>query len=129
MLVVHEDDDVRRSIEQAPQDEGYRVVAFHSPQAFLDSSLPGKPPCVVFGMPNQELTVDDLQGVFGHLSAETTLVVVCDRPSSASYLRARSGRRFQVLAQPIQPEALLTAVRSACHRLRRLRSSQLGATQ
>jgi len=113
IILVYEHDSIRRKLARTLMAEGYRVFAYSSVDAFLDSLPEAAPTCIVLGVPSEEFTGQDLVDQLLFLCADNALVTVTVDSELAGALRVASRGQFTVVQIPIETDLLVAAVRRA----------------
>ena len=113
IILVYEHESIRRKIARTLMTEGYRVLAYASVDAFLDSMPVAGSTCIVLGVPSAEFDGPDLVDQLLFLGADNALVAITVDAELAASLRVSSRGRFTVIQIPIEENILITAVRRA----------------
>ncbi len=125
IFLVDDEDSVRRAVARLLKSAGYRVRAFASARAFLDSDRePSAPACLVLDVQMPEMTGLDLQRELGSAQAGMPIVFLTGHGDVPMSVRAMKGGAADFLTKPVQDVDLLRAVAQALARAREDRVEQ-----
>ena len=116
ILVVDDEESIRKGISRALTDAGYEVEAVGDAEAALDRSLQSAPDLIITdlnlpGRSGMEL-IEELQ----QRSIETTLIVLTGHASIDSAVEAMRRGVYDYLEKPVDREKLTTTVRRGVER-------------
>jgi FixJ family two-component response regulator len=117
VFVVAEDEVVRRSLEQLLDASESDVESCGSAEEFLSQPRPAVPSCLLLGVSRRAADGLELQRRIG-ARREMPVVVVTSRPDVQVTVQAMKAGAVDVLARPVDPERLSSAVDTAIERSR-----------
>ena len=112
VFVVAKDDHVRRSLEQLIKTTGFDVEGCGSAEAFLSVPRPPVPCCLLLDVSLRGGNGLDLQRQVG-ARMDVPVVFITGRPDVRVTVQAMKAGAVDVLAEPVNPEQLLSAVDTA----------------
>lgn len=120
VYVVDDDPDVLKSIERLLDSAGLPVVAFPTPELFLEHFDRAAPGCLVLDLALPGLSGLELQQTLGSEGCPLPIVFLTGRGDVASSVRAMKHGAADFLTKPVDDEVLIAAVRDALARDREL---------
>jgi FixJ family two-component response regulator len=115
VFVVAAADDARRSLEQLIRTTGFDVESCGTPAEFLSSPRPAVPCCLLLEVSLPATSGLELQRLVG-TRMDMPVVFITDRPDVQVTVKAMKAGAVDVLANPVNPEQLLSAVDVAIQR-------------
>jgi FixJ family two-component response regulator len=115
VFVVCDDEYMRRSLEQLITATGFDVESCGTPAEFLSSPRPAVPCCLLLEVSLPATGVLELQRLVG-TRKNMPVVFITDRPDVQVTVKAMKAGAVDVLANPVNPEQLLSAVDVAIQR-------------
>lgn len=123
VFVVDDDESVRRAFVNLLDAEGYAVQAYDSAAAFFRQSLPDVPACLLLDLRMPESGGFDVAAELERSGADLPIIFVTGHGSIPLTVQAMKAGALEFLTKPVEPDALLRAVRDAlavaCERHRR----------
>ena len=113
IFVVDDDDAVRASVVNLLESDGYAVQAFACARTFLGAALPLAPACLVLDMHMPSLGGLDVVAELARVDAGIPVIFLTGFGSIPLSVQAMKAGAIEFLTQPVQPEQLLDAVRTA----------------
>ena len=113
VYVVDDDPEVLTATERLLVSADYTVVAFQSPQQFLQHFSPAVPGCLVVDLAMPGLTGLDLQQVLAVQGSPLRLVFLTGRGDIGSSVQAMKHGAVDFLTKPVNDADLLAAVHDA----------------
>lgn len=110
ICVVDDDDSVRESLEALLGSVGYRVLAFSSPLACLESQDRGAISCMVADVRMPRMTGPELSIELARRGEVLPVVFITGQPTDEIRARAREANAVALLVKPFDDEALLDAI-------------------
>ncbi len=129
VFVVDDDAAVLRSLRRLLASAGFEVVAFDSPQAFLDGLGGDASGCVVLDYSMPGLNGLELQQALGARGSPLPVIFLTGRGDIPTSVRAMKGGAVDFLTKPVEGEVLLAAVRQAILRDRSQREERAGQAE
>jgi FixJ family two-component response regulator len=128
VLVVDDDDSIRRAFARLLAAAGYAVETFPSAAALLEREPVERPACLVLDIRMSGLSGLDLQDLLRSTGKERATVFVSAHGDVPSSVRAMKGGAVDFLTKPVDEVRLLAAVQQALERDRLTREDreQLG---
>jgi FixJ family two-component response regulator len=111
--VVDDDDSFRAAVMRLLRTAGYEVLGYPSAGAFLLGEQGTAPGCVVLDVNMPGPSGLDLQAAFAARADALPIIFLTGRGDIPMSVRAMKAGAVDFLTKPVQPEALLSAVRSA----------------
>jgi FixJ family two-component response regulator len=112
VFLVADDEHVRRSLEQLITTTGFDVEGCSSAEEFLALSRPAVPCCLLLDVSLPDANGLELQRQVG-ARMDMPIVFITDRPDVRVTVQAMKAGAVDVLAEPVDPEQLLSAVDAA----------------
>ena len=117
VLLVEDDDAVRRALSRLLKANGYRIEAFPSGRALLeDGALLAGPACVVLDVRLPELNGLDLQHRLLGLDVPPAIVFITGHGDIPMTVKAMKAGAVNFLSKPVDESELLIAVEEALAR-------------
>lgn len=113
IFVVDDDDAVRASVVSLLESHDYRVHAFACARAFLATTLPLDPACLVLDMHMPGLDGLDVVAALARRDAGIPVIFLTGFGSIPLSVQAMKAGAAEFLTKPVQPEQLLGAVQAA----------------
>ena len=113
VAVVDDDDAVRDALANLVEALGYRVRAFPSGLAFLDSHWAAATRCLIADVQMPGMTGVELMDRLTRDGFEIPTILVTAHPLEATRLKAMRGGAIDYLAKPIRHEALVACLERA----------------
>jgi FixJ family two-component response regulator len=126
-LVVDDDASVRSSTERLLRSAGIQVRTFASAKAFLDSTHPEGPACLVLDVRLPGQSGLDLQRELTTSGVYIPVVFITGHGDIPMTVRAMKAGAVEFLTKPYRKDALLAAIRAALERDRISRKERLEA--
>jgi two-component system response regulator FixJ len=124
VFVVDDDDTVREVITSVLADEGFHVQAFASAENFLFALDPNRHGCLVLDMVLPGMSGADLQATLVRRGVDLPIVFISAHGDIPTTVKVMRDGALDFLTKPIDPEILLTCVRSALERDSQMRQEQ-----
>ena len=124
VLIVDDDANVRRSIQDLLASVALRAEAFATPQAFLDSEHADGPGCVVLDIRLPGMSGLDCQRRLAEAGVSMPVIFITGHGDVPITVRAMKSGAVEVLTKPFRPQELLDAVQQALDRDRTLRDKR-----
>ncbi|SRR5579871_1165283 len=112
IFVVDDDSSARDGIEDLLQSVGLRVIAFSSPQAFLESERPDAPGCIILDMRLPNTSGLDFQKVLIEAGIELPVIFVTGHGDIPMSVTAMKSGAIEFLTKPFRDQCLLDAINS-----------------
>jgi FixJ family two-component response regulator len=112
VFLVADDEYMRRSLQQLIPTSGFAVESCRSAEEFLSLSRPAVPCCLLLDISLPGLDSFELQRQVG-ASVPAPIIFVTGCPDVSVTVRAMKAGAIDVLAKPVNPEQLSTAVEAA----------------
>lgn len=129
VFVVDDDAAVLRSLRRLLASAGFEVVAFDSPQAFLEGLGGDASGCVVLDYAMPGLNGLELQQALGARGSSLPVIFLTGRGDIPTSVRAMKGGAVDFLTKPVDGEVLLAAVRQAIGRDRSRREERAASAE
>lgn len=113
VFVVDDDDTVRSSVLNLLAAEGFEARGFATPAVLFDGDRPDAPACLVCDMMMPGLSGLEVAAELARLDRQIPIVFMTGFGSIPMSVRAMKAGAVEFLTKPVQPEALLRAVRDA----------------
>jgi two-component system, LuxR family, response regulator FixJ len=113
VLIVDDDDAVRRALKRLLCAVGYEVVAFPCAAAFLQGTVPAPPACLVLDVTMPGMTGLELQRRIAGTRADMPVVFITGNGAAEVRRQARRPGPVAVLEKPFDERALLVAIERA----------------
>lgn len=129
VYVVDDDRSILASLESLLSSEGYEVLTYESPKAFLSARCPDIPGCLILDVRLRGASGLEFQRELQRAGIATPIVFITghgDVPMSVSAMKSGA---VEFLLKPFRDQDLLDAVREGVYRdrQRRARDAELGA--
>ncbi|AKF04406.1 response regulator transcription factor [Sandaracinus amylolyticus] len=113
VCVVDDDESVRESLRALLASAGYRVIAFSSPEACLESDARRGAGCLVADVRMPRMSGPDLYAEIVRRGEALPVVFITGQPTDEIRARVRDARAVALLVKPFDDEALLDAIEQA----------------
>jgi len=121
VLIVDDDAAVRRSAARLLRSSGFSVETFGAPAAFLRRELPPEPACVLLDMYMDGMTGLGVQEQLERSDRHIPIIFMSGRSTIATAVEGVRHGADDFLEKPVQPKALIEAIRRALARDRAAR--------
>ena len=125
VYVVDDDPDVLKAIERLLESAGHKVVAFPSPQQFLERFDPDAAGCLVLDLAMPGLSGLELQGRLEQQASHLPIVFLTGRGDIAASVQAMKHGASDFLTKPVDDALLIATIRDALARDRALRPARI----
>jgi len=116
VLIVDDDISVRRSAARLLRLSGFAVETFGAPAAFLRRELPAEPACVLLDMYMDGMTGLGVQEQLQRSERHIPVIFMSGRSTIATAVEGVRHGAEDFLEKPVQPKALIEAIRCALRR-------------
>jgi FixJ family two-component response regulator len=116
IYLVDDDPDVLKAIERLLESVGYKVVAFPSPQQFLERYDRNAAGCLVLDLALPGLSGLELQGLLEQRASYLPIIFLTGRGDIAASVRAMKQGASDFLTKPVDDALLLATIRDALAR-------------
>jgi FixJ family two-component response regulator len=123
ILVVDDDDSVRRGVARLLRSAGYRTEMFDSAGAFLRRARPDEPTCLILDVQLPDLTGMELQERMARSSSFLPIVFITGHGDIPMSVRAMKAGAVDFLSKPFNDSDLLEAIERALRKSRKYRAS------
>ena len=113
VFIVDDDPSVRKALTRLIGAAGHRVKAYDRATAFLDSSLPKGPKCLVLDLQMPDLGGLDLQHELAARGLVLPVIFLTGHGDVPASVEAMKAGALDFLTKPVRGAVLLEAVRSA----------------
>jgi FixJ family two-component response regulator len=113
VYIVDDDASLRRSLRNLMMSVGFRVEAFQSAEAFLESFDRGSVGCVILDVRMAEMSGLDLLSHLGAAGSHIPVIILTAHGDAETRRRSLQGGAVAFLEKPVQSAVLLDAVRTA----------------
>jgi FixJ family two-component response regulator len=113
VVIVDDDESVRRSTLRLIRSFGYRAHAFATGEEFLASPAPSEAACLVLDVRMPHMDGLQVQRRLAETGARIPIVFLTGRATDDEEGRARSGGAMAFLRKPVSPAALLEVLQEA----------------
>ncbi|UJR83034.1 Hypothetical protein I5071_51000 [Sandaracinus amylolyticus] len=113
VCVVDDDESVRESLRALLVSAGYRVIAFSSPEACLESDARRGADCLIADVRMPRMSGPDLFAEIVRRGETLPVVFITGQPTDEIRARARDAGAVALLVKPFDDEALLGALDQA----------------
>lgn len=120
VFVVDDDVSVRESLELLIQVSGWRAETFASAQEFLARPRASVPSCVILDLALPDLSGLDLQQRVAADRSDMPIIFITGYGDVSQSVRAMKAGALEFLTKPFREDVLLSAVRHALERSRRM---------
>ena len=131
VYLVDDDPGVRKGLSRLLRAKGYGVLAYASPQEFLEQHDPAAPGCAVLDVAMPGLNGLGLQQTLTARGSHRPVIFITGKGDVPTSVRAMKAGALDFLTKPVKETDLLEAVERAKTRdaERRLADSELGSIQ
>jgi FixJ family two-component response regulator len=120
VYLVERDSQVRKSLSELLESSQIKVVSFGAVAEYLTYARPNEPSCLVIELDPQGVNVAELQEWNSGVTSPS-LVFISGHADVAATVRVMKAGAIEVLTKPVDPIALISAVRAALAEDRKLR--------
>lgn len=113
VYIVDDDPTVRRSVARLVGVAGYAVIAFGSPQEFLQCELPTKPTCILLDMRMDGMTGLEVQEILYTRQRQAPIIFLSAFGTISMAAEGFKRGAIDFFEKPVRPEALLDAIARA----------------
>ncbi len=113
VFVVDDDASILRSLSRLLQSADYRVMAFHSPQEFIDSAKIKSPGCVILDMQMPECDGLEVQRQLVASESPLSVIFLTAHGQISDCVDALKSGAVDFLTKPVTDTVLLAAVHQA----------------
>ncbi|HWM48432.1 MAG TPA: response regulator [Xanthobacteraceae bacterium] len=124
VFLVDDDAGVLRALSRLVRTAGYDVVAFDSPQAFLDRHDPAVPGCAIFDLAMPGIDGLQLQAALLEKGVARAVIFVTGKGEIPDSVRAIQNGAIDFLTKPVDAQGLLRAIRRAHERDAHVRATR-----
>jgi FixJ family two-component response regulator len=125
VYVVDDDSDVLKSIERLLESVGHKVVAFSSPQKFLERHDRNAAGCLVLDLQMPGLSGLELQGLLEQQASHLPIIFLTGRGDIAASVRAMKHGACDFLTKPVDDALLIATIRDALAKDQALRPPRI----
>ena len=125
IYLVDDDPDVLKSIERLLESVGYKVVAFPSPQQFLERYDRSAVGCLVLDLALPGLSGLELQGMLEQQASYLPIIFLTGRGDIAASVQAMKQGASDFLTKPVDDVLLIATIRDALARDQALRPARI----
>jgi FixJ family two-component response regulator len=129
VIVIDDDSSFLRSTQRLIRAEGFKVLTFASAEAFLSSTLPDAPLCLVLDVRLPDLSGLDLQRQLTYVGMQIPIIFMTGHGDIPMSVRAMKAGAVEFLTKPFQKRDLLVAIEQAIERARVSRKEQTRLVQ
>jgi FixJ family two-component response regulator len=122
VFVIDDDESVRRSLSRLLKTAGWRVETFATAGAFLESTPPNRPGCLVLDLQLPGVSGLELQATLMRAGRDIPIVFITGHGDVPSSVRAMKGGAVDFLQKPFDAQELLDCVGRALGRNREQRA-------
>jgi FixJ family two-component response regulator len=116
VFVVDDDPAICKALTRLLRAAGLEVLAFPSPEAFLDQHDPAAPGCLVLDVAMPGLNGLELQAALAASGCERSIIFLTGHGDIPMSVQAMKAGAVDFLTKPIHDEQLLAAIRAAIER-------------
>src|ERR1700739_4025077 len=127
VLVVDYHPSTRRPIERLIEPAGFKVQSFRSAAQFLAQGRPSSPACLVLDVRLPGLSGLDLQRQLTNSGIQLPIIFITAHGDIPMTVRAMKGGAVEFLTKPFRGAQLLSAIRAALERDRRMFQQRVDA--
>lgn len=120
VYLVEGDSQVRKSLSELLESSQIKVVSFGAVDDYLTYARPNEPSCLVIELDPQGVNVAELQEWNSGVTSPS-LVFISRHADVAATVRVMKAGAIEVLTKPVDPIALISAIRAALAEDRKLR--------
>lgn len=113
VLVVDDDESLRRAVTRLGQSVGYVVKTFASARDFLDAGLRDRPACLVLDVRMAGMSGLELHAELRTRNMHMPVVFITGHGDIPMSVRAMKAGAFDFLTKPFRNQDLLTAIQAA----------------
>jgi two-component system, LuxR family, response regulator FixJ len=113
VFIVDDDDAVRDSLQVLLESAGITVEAFASPTAFLGSSAPERPGCLLVDVRMPEMDGIELQEALTAANRRLPVIVMTGHADVPLAVRAMKAGAVDFIEKPFEDEVIIETVRRA----------------
>jgi FixJ family two-component response regulator len=124
VFIVDDDPSIRRALVRLLGTHGYKAKAYASANEFLTDKLPDAPACVILDLRLPDIDGLDIQDALAHGNVYLPVIFMSGQADVTSSIRAMKSGALDFLVKPVDGEELLSAVRTALERSRRVRDER-----
>ena len=124
VLVVEDDESVRRALSNLFQSVGLEVMLFGSASELLQGKLPANASCLVLDVRLPGLSGLDFQAELGKANIHIPIIFMSGHGDIPMTVRAMKGGAVDFLTKPFRDQDMLDAVYAAIERDRRRREAE-----
>ena len=110
VIVIDDDQSVRKGLVRLLNKAGYRVSQFTSLNGFLDDIKPGSSGCILMDSRIPELSEKDLHGELKKLGINLPIIIISADDDSRVRQRAHEMKATGFFRKPIDSVALIDAI-------------------
>ena len=125
VYVVDDDPDVLKAIGRLLESVGLKVVAFPSPQQFLDRYDRNASGCLVLDLAMPGLSGLELQGMLERQASHLPIIFLTGRGDIAASVQAMKRGASDFLTKPVDDALLIATIRDALARDQMLRPARI----
>ena len=120
VYLVENDSQIRKSLSELLESSQIKVISFGTVPEYLAYARPNEPSCLVIELDLPGLSITDLQQWNSGVTSPS-LVFISGHADVAAAVRVMKAGAIEVLTKPVDPIALISAVRAALAEDRKLR--------
>lgn len=124
VFVIDDDESIREALRSLIRSVGLRVETFASAPAFLESTRPNLPACLILDVRMPGLSGLDLQRDLAAASIHIPIIFITGHGDIPMSVRAMKAGAVEFLTKPFRDQDLLDAIQQALERDRLVRSQQ-----
>jgi FixJ family two-component response regulator len=125
VYLVDDDPDVLKALERLLESIGLNVVAFPSPQQFLERHDPSRPGCLVLDLQMPGLSGLEVQRALEERASFLPIIFLTGRGDIATSVEAMKHGAADFLTKPVDDALLIATIQEALARDRALRHGRL----
>ena len=125
IVVIDDDESIRRALENLFKSVGFEVELFSSPQEYLQSARPNRPGCIVLDVRFPGRSGLDMQRELTNSEAQLPIIFITGYGDIPMSVRAMKAGAVEFLTKPFRDQDLLDAVGAALDRDRARRSGDM----
>jgi FixJ family two-component response regulator len=129
VFVIDDDESMRDALNSLIRSVGLNVATFASAQAFLQSSRPDAPACLILDVRMPGLSGLDLQRELAEANIQIPIIFITGHGDIPMSVRAMKAGAVEFLTKPFRDQDLLDAIQQALERDRRARSQQADSAE
>lgn len=124
VYVIDDDESMREALKGLLRSVGLRVETFATAHAFLQSTRPDVPGCLILDVRMPGLSGLDLQRDLAETNIHIPIIFITGHGDIPMSVRAMKAGAVEFLTKPFRDQDLLDAIQQALERDRRARSQQ-----